>query len=478
MGNIRLTTEINNFLISRNANQSSLALSELGVGTAAFADTGINAGNVIELDSDGKLPAVDGSNLTGLDVLFPSESLQWDSQGNTQVLSAYSEDGNISTVRSVAITNGQLTLTLATFTPTITAIALPATTLKWDVSATGFKVNVNNPSDILNQYISSVASVTETIGNISNLGLFIQGEKYPNDSSTTFVNPGGGVDWIQSFTANGDTSYIRPISTNLIGGTATGVVTFYVINANNETLYGPTASFSFTWETPNLSVSVNPLRDKTFLDSYSSTTYVVSVTGINSAANYTVSHTAVNTNNVTVASVSKNGGTINFTAPIHKDNATLARTIKVEANFTRPASVTGQLYSIGAFVTTLNPSVEFKYPSLLLFTSSETTIPILTDFVNGAVFKAGVEALGDQTRIVSLRSITLNETKCLWFAVKATITPPTLFQTGTATLLNSVSFVTASVNLRPTTLPSGYIPVGYNLYGITLQPGTTYISIS
>ena len=40
----------------------------LGLGTAAVADTGTSAGNVVVLDGSAKLPAVDGSQLTNISV--------------------------------------------------------------------------------------------------------------------------------------------------------------------------------------------------------------------------------------------------------------------------------------------------------------------------------------------------------------------------------------------------------------------------
>ena len=45
---------------------AAAARTTLGLGTAATKDTGTSAGNVVALDGDAKLPAVDGSALTGL----------------------------------------------------------------------------------------------------------------------------------------------------------------------------------------------------------------------------------------------------------------------------------------------------------------------------------------------------------------------------------------------------------------------------
>jgi hypothetical protein len=46
-------------------------------------------------------------------------------------------------------------------------------------------------------------------------------------------------------------------------------------------------------------------------------------------------------------------------------------------------------------------------------------------------------------------------------------------------LLSDVSVTSGNtVSLQPTTPPAGYVAEQYTLYGITLQPGTTYVSIS
>jgi hypothetical protein len=47
-------------------NDASAARTNLGLGSAAEEDVGTSAGNVVQLDIDAKLPAVDGSQLTGL----------------------------------------------------------------------------------------------------------------------------------------------------------------------------------------------------------------------------------------------------------------------------------------------------------------------------------------------------------------------------------------------------------------------------
>jgi microcystin-dependent protein len=64
------TPNLTNFL-DKNNNLSDLisiptARTNLGLGTAAIKNTGISVGNVVEVQTGGKLPALDGSDLTGI----------------------------------------------------------------------------------------------------------------------------------------------------------------------------------------------------------------------------------------------------------------------------------------------------------------------------------------------------------------------------------------------------------------------------
>jgi microcystin-dependent protein len=54
---------------------ASDARDSLGLGTAAVEGVGTAPGNVVQLDEEGKLPAVDGSALTGLGVVAPGTVL-------------------------------------------------------------------------------------------------------------------------------------------------------------------------------------------------------------------------------------------------------------------------------------------------------------------------------------------------------------------------------------------------------------------
>ena len=69
--------------------------------------------------------------------------------------------------------------------------------------------------------------------------------------------------------------------------------------------------------------------------------------------------------------------------------------------------------------------------------------------------------------------------RAFWFMVRSAASQPTTFQTGaSSSLLSDVGVTTGTVDLEPDTPPTGYSAETYNLYGITLQPGNTYVSIS
>ena len=101
-------------------------------------------------------------------------------------------------------------------------------------------------------------------------------------------------------------------------------------------------------------------------------------------------------------------------------------------------------------------------------------------FITGTGFQGPVSVLGNL--VSTLSGFITNSSggpQALWFAVKATATQPTSFRTGaSAGLLSDVTVITNTVSLYPDSPLSGYSAVTYNLYGITLQNGSTYVSIS
>ena len=398
-----------------------------------------------------------------------SSPFVFSTNGIYRTLTGYVENGTTNTVRVAEFSSSQLRLTLATFTPSMTASGLSSSSLNWDVAATGFSVSVNNPSDVLDQYISSVLSISQTAGSIyTTLAGYTAGAKS--------AVPAGGIDWTQSFTATGS-SFIRPVSSSSTGGTATGLVRFNVFSGSSESEYTTsTASFTINWANPTHSISLTPMSGQTFLSSYSSTTYSVSGTGITTSANRVF---AVTASNGTVSSAT-GSGTFTFTAPIHKTNNSTSRTVTLNTTLTRPISVTGTSYTATLGPNSASHSATFTYPSFAIFTSSTSSPPSRADIVSGTTFESTVTQYGDQVKTLS-GNITNSSgvPQGYWFAVRTAASQPTTFKTGASvSLLSDVATTTSSVNLEPDSPLSGYTAEAYTLYGITLQNGTTFVSIS
>jgi hypothetical protein len=191
---------------------------------------------------------------------------------------------------------------------------------------------------------------------------------------------------------------------------------------------------------------------------------------------------AVTASGGTVSS-STGSGTFTFTTPIHKDNTGTTRTTTLSTTLTRPVAVTGTSYSVTLGPTsTSNPSASFTYPSYWLWSTSVATVPTRADIINGTGVEAGVTVLGDQVHTLATQAINNTDAnpRAFWFAVRASATQPTTFKTGaSAGLLSDVSYTDAgTVGLQPDSPPSGYSAENYHLYGFTLQPGITYVSIS
>jgi hypothetical protein len=410
------------------------------------------------------------SGYSGLSGEAGDNNLIWTASGIYRTLTAFKDpDDNVTTVRSAEFSNNLLRLTLASFTPTLNALASPATNLNWDVAATGFTVLVTNPDDILIQYVNDVQSLTVLTGSISDLSLFTAGAKSATPAPT--------IDWNQPFTTNAG-SFIRPVSTTITGGTASAQVNFTFWNGSATVAYtGGTATFTVTWATPTLTVTLSSLTGNTFLQSYNSVNYTVTVTGITTSSNY------ANTVTATGGSVSNpvGSGVFTFTDPINKNTTATARTVSTTTVFTRPVAVTGTSYTASLTSTTANPSATFTYPSLWVFTPSTFDVPVRSTFVNGTGFQSAVTVLANQVKVFNAYvNNTLAVPQGFWFAIRSSASQPTVFKTGASpSLLSDVAVTTGnSVSLEPDSPPAGYVAENYTLYGITLQPGSTYVSIS
>jgi len=397
--------------------------------------------------------------------------------GAAKNLTSYTDfSGTTSLVRTAAITaGGVFSLTLATFSPTLTSTTTPAGMINWDVPVTAFNVQVTNPPDYPSQYIDAVTAIAQNSGDVyATLGGYAAQSK----SAT----PAGGVSWTQAFNTGGS-SYIRSSTTNATGGTAQGTVTFQ--SQPGSSVYGTTAQFTVYWNTPAQGVTLNVPTGATFLQTYPSATFSTSVTGV-SNTNPTYTYTGLNGTVSGTPSGNPATGTFNFLAALNKTNASGTPTqLQVTAKVYRYAGIGsgGAAYEITLGPTnsaTISSSVYFTYFSFWIFTSSTSVPPTNTTIVNGTAYASGVTTLGDQVRVFS--SLVNNPSaspQAFWFGVRTSATQPTSFQTGpSSSLLSPVSYTSGSASLQPTPLPSGQTVEGFSLYGITLQPGNTYISIS
>ena len=369
--------------------------------------------------------------------------------------------------------NNMLTLELANFSPMFRVAALPSSRLDWDAPCTGFSVSVTNPTDYTSQFISSVAGISDSQF-VSALNTFTAGARSPT--------PAGGVSWTQTFTVNANSFIRSPANFAPVGGGLSIGVSFNVTSDAGEALYGdnPEAfpdAVVVSWSNPRNQIDVANLTGNTFLQSYASTPYTVSVTGMSSAANYSHSVTG---NGGTVSNAS-GSGVLTFTDPIHKDNADAERTVATLTAFTRPAAVTGNSYTINRYASSSSPEASFTYPSFRLFTPGLSVVPSRSTIVTGSGFQPSVTVLGDQARTLS-GYITNSSPfpQVLWFGVRSSAPQPTIFQAGASpSLLSPVTPTMGNtVDLQPDSPPAGYSAVGYTLYGITLQAGSTFVNFA
>ena len=373
-------------------------------------------------------------------------------------------DLQVYTIREMNFTGNKLRIEVAQFSPGLTATG--QTNLNFDEKSTQFSVAIDNPSDFTTRFISSVSGIAQTdayVGTV--LGNYNAGSK----SAT----PAGGVDWTQVFTFDSASgAAVRDNSTTIVGGTSIGEITFADDQGAN---FGTTASFTTTWKTPNVSISMSNLSGNQFLETYSSTSYTVGVTNMSSNSNvsHTVTPTGGSVNNTS------GSGTFTFTTPIHKDNGG-GRTLALSTQLSRPPGVATTSYTVTDTASDTSLSANFTYPSLTIFTAGSGTPPTRGDVVNNDQFESAVTQLSNQTKTFSQ---TVNNSdsvpKCFWFMVRSAASQPTTFQTGaSSSLLSDVSTTTGTLNLEPDSPPGGYSAETYNLYGIILQPGNTFVSIS
>jgi len=397
--------------------------------------------------------------------------------GDYRTLTGYIESGVTNTVRTAEFSGDLLRLTLATFTPTFSASSTPSSSLNWDVPATGFSVSVDNPSDVTNDFISSVYSITQTSGSVN-------GTLSNYSAGSYSQTPAGGVDWNQTFTVDNSSSYIRPISTSRTGGSAGATIKFNHNDGSESEYTDSNTSFSVNWSTASMSLSKTNVSGKTFLKSYASTSYSTNTSGISNSSNTSHALTASGGSLSTNSGSGYVSGTFTFTSPIHKDNTSDTRTVSNTCTFTRPVDVTGTSYTTDQSSTTSNVSASFTYPSFWIWTTGVGTTPTLSDIIDDTTstgFDSAVNQLADQTRTFSVQSVNNSDSnpRAFWFAVRNSASQPGTFKTGaSAGLLSDVSTTDGgTITLVPDSPLSEQTGESYHLYGFTLQPGTTYVEI-
>lgn len=393
-----------------------------------------------------------------------------------ETLTQFKVAGIPKNIRSTAITaGGKLEFTLATFTPIITP---SVQTLNWDVPATTFSLEVNNPfEDYPEQWISDVASMTTTAGSVSALENFdLTGTTFPRGSSD---------DYTATYTVKtGGVGYIRPtgVSGGNTGGSASATLTLKSDTSTGEpTNWGTTYAWVANWNSVTTDISLAALTGKTFLKQYTTTNYTVTTTGLTNAGN--VVHTVTGTNGT--PSLATGSGTLTIGTDIHKDNTTTATQVAVSSVFTRSEAVmgTGNGYTRTLTDTSVDVAsgASFSYPSVTFFTAAGTS-PTLGDVVDDSQatgFKSTVTVLGHQVNSYPVQAVT-NSTgsiRIFWFGVKTVgVTQPTLFKSGDVDYQFPVDKETATLNLAPTDTSSfagTYNAVGYTFYGINIAANTT-----
>lgn len=400
-----------------------------------------------------------------VDLLQNPGGIRWKVSGTTNQYRTADEyldsDRVLHTVRSTEFSGGKLRMELATFTPSVSATGQ---TLSWDQTASSFSVAVDNPVDITNRWLNSVTAITPVSGSVSNtIGNYNAGNPSPT--------PAGGVDWTQTFQTDADT-FIRSTTANATGGSASANMTFA---DNNGSIHGTTAQWTTNWSNATVSATFGSLTGNTFLQQYTSIPYTISVGGLSTPSNGV---TVVSPTGGSLSSTSASG-TMTFTTAVHKDNNS-GRGIIASTTFSRPAGVTGSAYNILVQDTDSAFSASFTYPSFRIFTASSATPPTRANIIQGSGFESTVTQLGNNaTSLTGTINNSSSDPQCLWFGLRSTLSQPTSFQTGaSSSLLSDVAKTDGNVNLEPDASPSGYSAVAYKLYGVTLQPGNTYVSMT
>ena len=347
-----------------------------------------------------------GSDISTSGIVFEKSGSNDEFRIGTTFIDA---DGTEQVVRATDFNGGFLRLEVARFSPSVSAAGQSRS---WDQPVTQWTVTVDNPTDFTTNYVSGVKSpLTGITGSVtSDVTLY--------STSGPSVTPGGGVDWTQTFSTDGD-SPIYSSTNNLTGGSASATVSF--LDKNQATI-SETATITFNWSNASNAISFGNLSGKNFLETYTSTTYNLTINNISDLSNTSTTITSSQGS----LSNSSDDGTITFTTAIHKDNNS-GRTITATTDFTRPATVTGTEYTSQDVSSDSSISASFTYPSFYIFTASTSNVPSRADVVDTNDFDSStVTELGNQAKTIDQYINNPDGVpKCWWFGVRSSASQPT-----------------------------------------------------
>jgi len=470
----------------------SLTSNSVGIGTTnptanlhvvgnIYASNSVSTGNIFA--SRANIVSLNVQTLQG----YGGNPVWTQPTSSTRAITSFQdENGQLSTVTGAAfssISSGtSLVLTLASFTPTFSLSS--SITVNWDVTisaSTGsiFSIKVNNPTSFPSAYISSVNSINSSTGSVPTLANWTASPSSPPYAS-------GGGSGSQSFTLNsGQYIYTNSVAGTGTQGSASAYLLFNVVGGSSPYTPSPTQAFTVNWNAVVQTITLDNLGSIVFLQTFTSTTWRTSITGISSIGTVTSQSTTQTngTGTITPSGLSATG-TMTFGTPLCKDNiGTLTTSISFTVNYLRPANIidgSSHAFSPGAVSSgSVNGSGSFTYPSFWLFKS--TGVPVVVgDVVSGATIISST--LGDKQKTLA-QYVTNPQvyTQTFWFGILATASQPTSFNSGSSpSLISSRTPTTATVALYPLSgRPTGWStdPV-FNLYGFTLTSGQSYVSIS
>lgn len=408
--------------------------------------------------------------------------------GSKETLTQFKIDGVNKDIREASFVNKKLVIELASFSPT--NVSATGQTLNWDQPATGFSVAATNPADFLTEYLSDIVwPITQVSGTVEAAK---SGYTIPGNLPLTVS---GAL--AATFTL-GSGKYIRPSISGIsagagpaTGGSASATVVFnkHTADPSADANYVPSPAATYTWTTNwasvTHSITAAALSGNSFLQSYTGTTYSITNNTLTDPNNVsrTVTATLGTLSNATGGTLSNGNatlsnanttGTLTFATPVHKNNTATVRKVSLSSVFTRPATVTGELYTHAPTAAESTVTYSFDYPSITLRTVQSDGLAGLNSSVivdnsntGNKGFKSTVTRMS-ATKVYPATEIvnSTNADQYFWFGVSSTIAQPSVFDSGSGLgLLATADPALKTFGLAPTGAPGDYVPTNYNFYG-------------